>query len=63
MLKNFCFGSLNLFNTEGDTFIPIFFLDRILSADFFFKNSQTFLEVKIDINRVIFTIYPVHWVL
>ena len=29
-------------------------LDQILSADFFFKNFQTFLEVKIEINQVIF---------
>ena len=36
-----------LFATAGDTFIPFFSLDQILLADFFFKNLETFLEVKI----------------
>ena len=36
---------------EG-TFIPLSFLDQILSAEFFIKNVQTSSEVKIDINQV-----------
>ena len=48
---------------EGDIFIPLFLLDQILSADFFSKNFQTFLEVKIYINRVILTPCPAHWAL
>ena len=54
---------LTLFGTGGDTFIPLSFLDQILSADFFFKNFQTFFELKFDINRVILTPCPGHWVL
>ena len=34
---------------RGDTFISLSFLDQIFLAEFFIKN----LEVKIDINRVI----------
>ena len=48
---------LTLFGTGGDTFIPLFLLDQILSADFFFK---LFLEVKIDIDRVIMTLCQAH---
>ena len=33
-------------------FIPLSLLDQILSADFFFINFQTFLEVKIEINQL-----------
>ena len=43
---------------EEDTFIPLSFLDQILSADF-----QTFFEVKIDIKRVILTPYTARCVL
>ena len=56
-----------------NTFNPIwhgrgFFYPLVLfGSDFvswiFFKNFQTFLEVKIDINRVILTPCPAHWVL
>ena len=42
---------------EGDTFIPLFPLDQIMSAEFL-KNFQTFLEVQIDINRIILTPSP-----
>ena len=37
---------------QGTSPPPLSFLDRILSAEFLSKNFQTFLEVKIDINRV-----------
>ena len=36
---------------RGDTFISLAFLDQISSADFFFKNFQTFLEVKIYLRQ------------
>ena len=53
---------LTLFGTgrEEDIFISLFLLDQILSADFFFKIFQTFLEVKIYINWVILTPCPAH---
>ena len=43
---------LTLFGTGEDIFIPLSLLDQILSADFF-KNLQTFSEVKMYINWVI----------
>ena len=39
----YCFSyDLTLFGTGGDTFIPLTFLDHILSTDFFSKNSKLF---------------------
>ena len=44
-----------------------FYLNVFVRSDFvswfFFKNFQTFLEVKIEINRVILTPCPANWVL
>ena len=50
---------LTLSDTGLDIFILLNLLDQILSADFSF-NFQTFLEVKIDINRVILTPCQAH---
>ena len=52
--------SLNPIWHGGDTFIPLSLLDQILSADFFSKRFQIFLEVKIYINRVILTPWQAH---
>ena len=41
-------------------FYPLCQIYQILSAIFFFKNFQTFLDVKIDIIQVILTPCPVH---
>ena len=49
-----------LFGMGGDTFIPLSFLDWILSAKFISKISKLFLEVKIDINRVDLTPCQAH---
>ena len=46
---------LTLSGTEEGTFTLMFLFDQILSADFFFKDFQTLLEVKIEINQVILT--------
>ena len=53
------FDLLTPFGTGGDTFIPLSFLDQILSADLK-KKIQTYLEVKIDINQVDLTLFQVH---
>ena len=52
--------SLTLSDMGQGIFIPLSLLDQILSADFFFKNFQTLLEVKIEINQVILTPCPAH---
>ena len=41
---------LTLFCTGGDTFIPLSFLDQILSADFFSKIAKLFLRWKLTSN-------------
>ena len=46
------FDSLTLIGMRGDTFISLSFLDQILSVEFFIKNFQPILEVKIDINWI-----------
>ena len=51
---------LTLSGTRKGIFTPLSLLDQILSADFFFKNSQTLLEVKIEINPVILTPCQAH---
>ena len=43
---------LTLIGMSEGTFHPLSFLEKIFSAEFFIKNFQTFLEVKIDINRI-----------
>ena len=43
---------LTLIDMRGDTFISLSVLDQILSAEFLSKIFQSYLEVKIDINRV-----------
>ena len=55
LLLPFVSDELTLFGTGGDTFIQLSFLDQI-----FFKNFQTFLEVKIDIKWVILPPWPAH---
>ena len=53
---------LTLSGTEQGIFILIL-LDQILSADifrYFLKKFHTFLEVKIDTNRVNLTTYQAH---
>ena len=45
--------ALTLIGMRGDTFISLSFLDQILPAEFFNKNFQIFLEVKIDIMGLI----------
>ena len=42
----FLWQILTLSGTGQDIFIPLSLLDQILSAEFFVKNFQTFLEVK-----------------
>ena len=56
-------GELTLIGMRQGTFHPFSFLDHIFSADFFIKNFQTFLEVKIDTNRVNLTPCQADWVL
>ena len=43
---------LTLIGMREGTFHPLSFLDQIFVIWFFIKTFQTFLEVKIDINRV-----------
>ena len=44
---------LTLSGTRKGTFTLISLIEQILSADFFFKNFQTLLEVKIENNWII----------
>ena len=44
-------------------FYPVEFVRSNFVSWFFFKISQTFLEVKIEINWIILTPWPAHWVL
>ena len=44
--------TLTLIGMRGYSFISLYFLDQILSVDFFTKSLQTFLEVETDINLV-----------
>ena len=44
--------SFTLIGMRGDTFISLFVLDQILSADFLQQKCQIVLEVDFDINRV-----------
>ena len=57
-------ASLTLIGMRGDTFIS---LSSLSVSDFvtwiFIKIFQTFLEVKIEINRVNLTPFWAHWVL
>ena len=48
---------------ETGDFPPVEFVRSDFVSWFFFKNFQTFLEVKIEINLVIFIPCPAHWVL
>ena len=51
---------LTLSGTGQGIFTPLSLLDQILSADFFFKNFQTLLEEKIEINWVMLTPSSAH---
>ena len=53
---------LTLIGIKSDTFISFWFLDLILSADFFFQNFTNFLEVKIGIKQIILIPCPAYWV-
>ena len=53
------FVGLTLIGMREGTFIPLYFLDWILSAEFLLK-FPNFLEVKIDINRVNLTPFLAH---
>ena len=54
---------LTLSGTGQGTFTLMSLIDQILSADFFFKNFQMCLDVKIEINWVILTSCPAHYAL
>ena len=63
-LRSKCYlKTLTLSGTGQGIFTHLNLLDQILKADFLFKIFQTSLEVKIEINRVILTPCPSHWVL
>ena len=52
---------LTLIGMRQGTFIPLSFLDWIFSTYLILiKNFQTFLKVKIDINRINLTTYQAH---
>ena len=53
---------LTLISMRQGTFHPLSSLDQILPAEFFIKDFQTFLELRIDINRVNLTPCQAHWV-
>ena len=53
----------NLNGMRQDIFYPVELVRSDLVSWFFFKNFQTFSEVKIDINWVILIPCPAHWVL
>ena len=62
LISNICRDGLTLSGARQGIFTLMSLLDQILSDDFFFKNFQTLLVMKIKINRVILTPCPAHLV-
>ena len=60
-LTRFIYGFNPIWHGRG-YFYPLVLFGSDFVRWIFFKNFQTFLELKIDINRVILTPCPAHWV-
>ena len=57
------YNALTLIGMRQGTFTPLVILGLDFVSWICIKNFQTFLEVKIDINRVNLTPCQAHWVL